>query len=256
VHCEQGFGDTLQFIRYLRLVRSRGESVTVAVDAPLVPLLERSGYGPLVSRDDPLPEFDLHAPLMSLPHIFRTELDSVPAEVPYLSVEQERVDRLRGHLEQQPGFKVGIAWQGRPTFRGDLLRSIPLRQFAPLAAIEGVRLFSLQKGPGIEQIAALSGTFDVVDLDRVLSSPEAFLDIAAAMQSLDLVVSSCTAVAHLAGALGVPVWLALSKAPDWRWMYDREDSPWYPSLRLFRQTELGRWPDVFERMAAALREQL
>ncbi|MEX0678161.1 MAG: tetratricopeptide repeat protein [Pirellulales bacterium] len=254
VHCEQGLGDTMQFIRYLPLVRKRVQNVTVAARASLVPLLEQSGYSPLVARDGPLPPFDVHAPLMSLPGIFGTQVDSVPAAVPYLSVDQSRVDRLRAELQKYPGFKVGIAWQGRPNFRGDLLRSIPLERFAPLAQVEGVRLLSLQKGPGAQQISALAGRFEFVDLAPALDNDGAFLDTAAVIQCLDLVISSDTAVAHLAGALGARVWVALSAAPDWRWMYGRDDSPWYPTLRLFRQSKLGEWPDVFERMAGELRK--
>jgi tetratricopeptide (TPR) repeat protein len=253
VHAEQGLGDMLQFVRYLPLVRQRGEHVTLAVEAPLVPLFEHSGYAPLVTREPPFPAFDVHAPLMSLPRIFSTTLDSVPADVPYLSAEPARVERWRGELEKYPGLRVGIAWQGRPTFRGDPLRSIPLAQFEPLARVEGVRLISLQKVFGTEQLAEVAPRFEVVNLGPRLDADGAFLDTAAVMQSLDLVICSDTAAAHLAGALGVRVWVALNRAPDWRWMLDREDSPWYPTMRLFRQTELGRWSDVFERIAEALR---
>ncbi len=156
-------------------------------------------------------------------------------------------------MQQHPGLKVGIAWQGRLDYRLDRLRSIPLRSFAPLAAVPNVRLFSLQKGPGSEQVAALEGAFELIDLaSRLDNEPAAFLDTAAVMKSLDLVVSSDTAIAHLAGALAVPVWLALPMAPDWRWMLDRQDSPWYPTMRLFRQTRFRQWSDVFERMAAEI----
>jgi hypothetical protein len=208
----------------------------------------------LVSRDKPFPEFDVHVPLMSLPHLLGVELDTLPCETPYLAVEPARVDKWRQELEKYPGFKIGIGWQGRPDFRGDRMRSMPLESFAPLAAVPNVRPISLQKGPGSEQLGAGLHHFDVVDLgDALDGSRSRFMDTAAVMQSLDLVVTSDTALAHLAGALGVRVWLALSAAPDWRWMLERDDSPWYPSMRLFRQSRLGDWSDVFERMAAELR---
>ena len=147
-----------------------------------------------------------------------------------------------GHL-----FRVGIAWQGSPTFRGDRERSVPLAQFAPLARVPGVQLISLQKGNGTEQLADVSSQFSVRDMgDNLDAIGGAFMDTAAIMMNLDLVISSDTAIAHLAGALGVAVWVALPLVPDWRWQLERADNPWYPSMRLFRQTRLGFWDDVFE----------
>lgn len=255
IHCEQGLGDTMQFIRYAKLAEQRGGKIIVASQRELIPLLTRSGFTGLVNRNEPLPAFDVHAPLMSLPYIFRTVEHSVPRDVPYLAVDDERTAKWRERLGQYPGLRVGIAWQGRQQFRGDRLRSIPLAQFAPLARVANVRLLSLQKGFGSEQLAALAGRFEVIDLARDLdNSGEPFLDTAAVMKSLDLVVTSDTATAHLAGALGVRVWVALARAPDWRWMRDRTDSPWYPSMRLFRQQELGDWQRVFEAMAAELEQ--
>ncbi len=256
IHCEQGFGDTLQFIRFVKpAVERAGEGkIVLAAQPELMPLLSQSGYAGLVSKEQPLPAFDVHVPLMSLPQLLGVELDTLPCEAPYLAVEQVRVDKWREELKKYSGFKIGIGWQGRPDFRGDRLRSISLETFAPLADVAEVRLISLQKGPGSEQLGAGLHRFDVVDLgDEIDRTASRFMDTAAVMQSLDLVVTSDTALAHLAGALGVRVWLALSAAPDWRWMVEREDSPWYPSMRLFRQSRLGDWTDVFERMAAELR---
>src|SRR5262249_53447744 len=160
-------------------------------------------------------------------------------EVPYLSASEERVARWRQVLGPLPEFKVGIVWQGNPQYREDRYRSIPLAQFAPLAGVEGVRLVSLQRGPGVEQLRSLAGHCPVTEgggeLDR---EGGASLDPAAIMKTLDLVVTADTAAAHLAGALAVPVWLALSRAADWRWLCDRADTPWYPSMRLFRQSRL------------------
>ena len=185
-------------------------------------------------------------PLLSLPRVLGTRLESVPHDVPYLHAEEDRVQQWREKLSAYQGLKVGIAWQGGAGYRSDHLRSIPLASFAPLAGVPGVRLFSLQKGHGSQEIGQLNGRFELIDLAASLDNEgDAFIDTAAAMKNLDLVVSSDTAIAHLAGALGVPVWVALSTAADWRWMRDREDSPWYPTMRLFRQTTLGLWSEVF-----------
>ncbi len=166
------------------------------------------------------------------------------------------MERWGRELAGYPGFKVGINWQGNPGYAGDFHRSMPLRHFAPLARVPGVRLFSLQKYTGSEQLKELGGAFPVVDLGSRLDEGEGsgpFLDTAAVLNNLDLFVTSDTAVAHLAGALGVPVWVPLSKSASWQWMHEREDCPWYPTMRLFRQMALLDWPPVFERMAAALR---
>ena len=190
---------------------------------------------------------------MSLPHVLGTDLHTIPHDVPYLSADAILVEQWRNTLAAYPGLRVGIAWQGRPQFRGDRLRSIPLAAFAPLAAVPGVRLISLQKGHGSGQLAELHERFEVIDLgDSLDSTAGPFMDTAAVMKNLDLVITSDTAIAHLAGALGVPVWLALCASPEWRWMLARTDSPWYPTMRLFRQTTLGNWTDVFQRMAAEL----
>jgi len=253
IHCEQGLGDTIQFIRYANMVAEQGGQPIIAIQPALLPLLEQSSFANLVSKAGTLPPFDVHVPLMSLPHIFRTEIDTVPNDVPYLSADPMRVARWRDELAKYPGVKVGIAWQGRPDYRADRLRSFPLTTFAPLAKVPGVRLFSLQKGTGSEQVAALDGAFEVIDLASSLDKEGgAFMDTAAAMQHLDVVIAPDTALVHLAGALGVRVWLPMSHTPDWRWMFDRHDSPWYPTMQIFRQTTLGNWSDVIERMAKEL----
>ncbi len=253
IHCEQGLGDTFQFIRYLKLVAQRASKIVVACEPQLIPLLTDSGVPGLVERKGPLPPFDVHAPLMSLPLIFGTTVDTIPRDVSYLTVDQGRIAKWRLELGRYEGLKVGIAWQGAKSFARDRTRSIPLEQFAPLAKVPGVRLFSLQKGQGSEQLAALADRFPVIDLARDLDPPgEAFLDTAAVMQCLNLVVTSDSAPAHLAGALGVNVWVALARVPEWRWMFERADSPWYPTMRLFRQRQSGDWPAVFAEMAAEL----
>ena len=247
---EQGFGDTLQFIRYAPLVGQRRGRVIVACQRPLARLLARwPGFAAVVAEGDPLPEFDIYAPLLSLPGLLGTTLATVPVDVPYLAADPGRVAHWRHELGSVAGFWIGIAWQGSPRHRRDRFRSIPLSQFAPLADIEGVRLLGLQKGFGRDQLAALEGRFPITDLGDHLGD---FLETAAVLRSLDLVIADDTAVPHLAGALGVPVWVALPYSPDWRWLLEREDSPWYPTMRLFRQARSGDWEGVFRRIAGAL----
>lgn len=253
IHAEQGLGDTIQFIRYLPLARQRCGNVLVEVQANLVPLLECSGLSGLVAQRAALPRFDFQLPMLSLPGIFGTTLETVPAAVPYLKARPELVDSWREKLSRYSQFKVGIVWQGSPSYREDRYRSIPLPYFTPLAHVPGVQLFSLQKGPGSEQISSLRNEFHVVDLGSIDTHAGPFMDTAAIMKNLDLIITSDTASAHLAGALGVPVWVALRIAPDWRWLTHRATSPWYPSMRLFRQKHFGDWPGVFEEIAHELR---
>jgi tetratricopeptide (TPR) repeat protein len=258
VYAEQGFGDTFQFVRYLPLVKERGGIVVFQCQKHLLRILSGCpGIDRLLPAGAELPPFDVHAALLSLPGIFKTTLSTVPYRVPYLSADPALVEAWRGPLSGIREFKVGIAWQGSATYEGDRLRSVPLAAFEPLARVEGVRLVSLQKGEGVQQLAELQGRFPVTDLgDRLDVAAGPFMDTAAVMMNLDLVISSDTAVPHLAGALGVPVWVALAFAADWRWLVDRDDVPWYPSMRLFRQRRLGDWQELFARFAEALREQV
>ncbi|HEV3142481.1 MAG TPA: DUF6165 family protein [Gemmataceae bacterium] len=258
IHAEQGMGDTLQWIRYAPMLKTQGATVVVEVPDALVRLVSRAeGVDRAVPSSEALPPFDVHIPTGSLPGAFQTNLQTIPKNVPYLTAEPERVQFWHSQLANLPDFKIGIAWQGNPKQGGDRLRSIPLLHFAPLARLPGVRLLSLQKEHGAEQLRELADALPIVDLARRLDlSGGAFLDTAAVMMNLDLVISCDTAIGHLAGALGVPVWLALAAAPDWRWFQDREDTPWYPTMRLFRQSKLGRWDDVFERMADEVRKEI
>jgi tetratricopeptide (TPR) repeat protein len=256
LHLEQGLGDTLQFIRYAPLVKQRGGAVLVECPASLVPLLSRCpGIDRLVAQGSELPEFDVHAPLLSLPLLCSTTLATIPAQIPYLFPDPETVEYWRRTLGSAPGLKVGIAWQGSSEYVNDRFRSVPLAEFEPLARLPGVRLYSLQKGLGTEQLRALAGRFAVSELAADLDATGgAFLETAAIMKNLDLVVCSDSALAHLAGGLGVRVWVALAAVADWRWLRDREDSPWYPTMRLFRQAALGAWGPVFGRLAAEVRK--
>lgn len=243
VHFEQGLGDTLQFCRYLPALPGK-----VMFEAPpqLIRLLSSNPAMPiLVPAGNRMPAFDVVAPLLSLPA--RTRI--APAQPPYLFAEADRVAQWRERIGSH-GIRVGIAWQGFSGRHEDKGRSLPLAAFKPLADIPGVRLISLQKGEGEEQLAAAS--FAVETLDGLDAGADAFLDTAAVMTVVDLMVTSDTSIAHLAGALDRPVWVALRHVPDWRWLLDRTDSPWYPSMRLFRQQRDGAWGAVFDAMAEAL----
>ena len=254
LHSEQGLGDTLQFVRYVSLVKEQGGTVILACPTPLLPLLRNCpGIDRLISRKSTLPPHDVHIPLLSLPRVLRTELTNVPCEIPYLRPDHSRVHTWRKELADVPGFKVGIAWQGNPKHLNDANRSIPLRHFQPLADVPDVSLFSLQVGKGAEQLEQLAGKFTVTDLRRKIEG--AYMETAAAMKSLDLVICCDSSVAHLAGALGVPVWVALPFAADWRWLLERDDSPWYPTMRLFLQSQARDWSEVFTRITEALHSE-
>lgn len=257
IYAEQGLGDTLQFVRYAALVRERGARVIVRCQKPLAPLLRSCpGIDQLVPMGEPLPPFDMHAAMVSLPGLLHTTVDTIPASVPYLFAEPERVARWKSKLAHYREFKIGVVWQGRQLNRGNLLRSAPLVEFAPLAQLPRVRLISLQKGYGQEQIAAAAAVAPVTVLDEPLDENGAFLDTAAVMTQLDLVICVDTAIGHLAGALGVPVWLALGSVAEWRWLTVRDDTPWYPSMRLFRQSKRGDWKSVFSEMSRRLESLL
>ncbi len=273
LYAEQGLGDTIQFVRYAPLVKERGGVVLVECPSALEKLLHRCpGIDRVIVQGMPLPDFAYQVPFLSLPGVFHTTPETVPAAVPYLSAEPARIEEwgrelaaavghvsyvpaANGHVTNVPHIRIGIAWQGSQKYQGDAHRSVPLRAFAPLAELPGVRLISLQKGYGAEQLRDVPGHWDIVDFGARLDADGAFLDTAAILAHLDLVVTSDTAVAHLAGALGIEVWMAVSMAADWRWMRGREDSPWYPTLRLFRQEQWGDWAGVFARMADELRQR-
>jgi tetratricopeptide (TPR) repeat protein len=249
IYAEQGLGDTVQFCRYAVLLRARGARVVLAVQDSLRTLLRCLGPGIVVIGLGEVPgDFDFHCPLLSLPRAFGTRLDCIPSAVPYLSPDPVRVSAWRERLGTH-GRLIGVHWQGS-TGRADAGRSFPVRHFEAIARIAQVRLVSLQIGAGSEQLRDLATNWRVEDLGEFFEpgGVDGFLDAAAVMECVDLVITSDTSIAHLGGALGRPTWVALKYVPDWRWLMDREDSPWYPTMRLFRQSRAGDWAGVFDRM--------
>jgi Flp pilus assembly protein TadD len=253
VHAEQGLGDTLQFVRYVPLLAARGGQVILEAQPSLVPLLRQSGISHVFARGETLPSCDVWIPLMSVPMLFATASETIPRDVPYLSAEPQLVAKWHDQLSGADRFRVAIAWQCSVNRRGDQFRSIPLARFEPLAGLPGVELVSMQVGAGSEQIGQVAGNWPLVDISQDLTD---FHETAAALSNVDLVISCDTSLVHAAGALGVPTWIALPFAADWRWLIERDDSPWYPTVRLFRQSTLGDWDDVFRRITEALGEVL
>ena len=259
VHADEGLGDTLQFCRYLPVLEAQGARVVFEVQPTLKPLLGSLAMrGALVGRGELLPEYDLHIPLLSLPLALRTEIDTIPGGVPYLKVDPVAVRSWGERLAELPGRKVGLNWHGNPEaekFSALDARSFPLAAAAPLARVAGVSLVSLQKGPGAGQRSEVEFGHALAQLaDPLRMGPEEMAaETAAIIMGLDLLITCDTALAHLAGALGARVWVALQSVPDWRWLIDRDDSPWYPTMRLFRQRTPGDWPELFERVTAELR---
>jgi tetratricopeptide (TPR) repeat protein len=258
IFAEQGLGDTLHFVRYLPLVRQRVGRLVFQCQPPLRQLLAgAAGIDEFVPADQPTPEFDTYAPLLSLPHLLGIpDPHNTPAP-PYLKANPELVAKWKAELERIAGFRVGICWQGNPHHPSDRARSFPLSLLAPLAGLPGVRLISLQKGFGREQIAMFSQRDALVDLgSRLDEGTGAFIETAAVIKNLDLVITADTVIAHLAGALGAPVWLLLSAVPDWRWGRSGNTTPWYPSMRLFRQSRLLQWQDVLDAVRTELVSQV
>lgn len=250
IHAEQGLGDTLQFIRYAPLVQQRGGQVVVECQESLVPLLRSvQGIDRLIVKAEPLPTFDYHASLLSLPHLLGTTLEDVPAAVPYLVG-----DRHHPLFSSPPstGLRVGFVWAGNPSNPNDHNRSAPLAALADLFTCPGVHFYSLQKEIKAEEVEQFVQWQQAGLLTDWGTHLEDFADTAAAIASLDLILTVDTAVAHLAGALAKPVWVMLCQVPDWRWLWKRDDSPWYPTARLFRQTTRGDWSGVCQQVIEAL----
>ena len=249
---DHGLGDTIQFFRYLPLMAAAGVEATFVCPPRLSRLLSSKAKVRFADSPPDGEPFDAQIAISSLPWAFGTRLETIPAAVPYLSAEPALREIWRKRIGAE-GFKVGVVWQGNPNPEADRARSMPVTALAPLSGIAGVRLMSLQKGAGEEQLSNLPPSLQVETLGANFDAgPDAFVDTAAVMTCLDLVVTCDTSVAHLAGALAVPVWVALKSDAEWRWLTERADSPWYPTMRLFRQMRRGVWSDVFEAMASEL----
>jgi Tfp pilus assembly protein PilF len=268
LHAEQGLGDTLQFVRYAAMVAARGALVIIECQPPLKTLLQSlEGNFQIVARGEPLPSFDVHCPLMSLPYVLGTRVETIPLTIPYLAADPAKTGYWRVRLKkldqhdvsvsrQDSMLKVGLVWAGgnrpdMPDFnRIDLIRSLNLNRFSPFSEIPGVAFVSLQKGPAAAQASEPPRGLTLFDWTDEL---EDFADTAALVEALDLVITVDTAVAHLAGALGKPTWLLHRYATCWRWGLEGESAPWYPSIRIFRQPIAGEWESVFQRATAELR---
>jgi hypothetical protein len=249
---DHGLGDTIQFFRYLPLMAAAGVEATFVCPPRLRRLLSSKAKVRFADSPPDGEPFDAQIAISSLPWAFGTRLETIPAAVPYLSAEPALREIWRKRIGAE-GFKVGVVWQGNPNPEAGRARSMPLTSLAPLAEIAGVRLISLQKGFGEEQLSKPPASLRIEILSANFDAgPDAFVDTAAVMTCLDLVVTCDTSIAHLAGALAVPVWVALKSDAEWRWLIGRADSPWYPTMRLFRQTRCGVWGDVFEAMASEL----
>ena len=246
-YIEQGLGDTIQFYRFIRPVMERGATVTLSIYGPMMQLLKSADPAcALIGWGEAPDRFDYHIPLMSLPLALGTTLETVPAPRRYLAAEPERVARWRARIGDE-GFRIGVAWRGNKAVFGAEGKEFPLEALRDLSHLPGVRLISLQKDAGAIPDGLKLERFDGFD-----QGGDAFIDSAAIIENLDLVISADSAPAHLAGSLGAPVWVALKHVPDWRWLLNRGDSPWYPSMRLFRQKEPGDWASVFCEMEKAL----
>lgn len=249
-------GDLIQFSRYAVMAAARGAKVTLGAPRALHGLLQGLAGGIELADEAATSDFDLQIPLMSLPHAFGVTLESLPGRERYLSADPARVAKWRARIGEK-GFRVGVVWQGSvQPYALPLARSFPLAMLRGVGALPGVRLISLQKVNGLEQLASLPDGMAVETLGEDFDpGPDLFVDTAAAMAACDLVITPDTSTAHLAGALGVPTWVALPYVADWRWLMGRSDSPWYPGARLFRQQERGVWEGVFAEMADALRAE-
>ncbi len=247
---EQGYGDSIHFARYASLVAPLASKVVVGTLPGLGRLMATvPGVSDVVEAEQPLPRLTHYVPMLSLPFLFKTKLETIPNGVPYMRADPAYVEKWRKRLAGIQGPKVGLVWSGNPGFRGDHRRSPGFEPYRELFNIPGITFISLQKG---EAGAALSGQplpHNLFDLGPELESWD---DTAALMMLLDLVISSCTSPAHLAGALGRPVWIVLSSFPDWRWFRDGDVSPWYPTARLFRQARNESWGPVLQRVAQSL----
>lgn len=249
---EQGFGDTLQFARYVPLLEKMGANVLLEVKPPLMSLTRSlSSTMTLIEHGKPLPHYDFHCPVMSLPRAFRTTLETIPNTVPYLSVSEEKKRHWSSKLGPKTKPRIGLVWSGAPTNFLNQRRSVPLAELVPLFELP-FEFHSLQKDILVEDRLALSILTDQNKLQMHGETVETFEDTAAIVEEMDLIISTCTSLSHLAGSLAKPLWMLLSDRPDWRWHLGRSDSPWYPTAKLFRQRTRDDWSSVIEQVIEAL----
>jgi tetratricopeptide (TPR) repeat protein len=248
LHAEQGFGDTLQFVRYADVLAARGARIVIEVQPALERLLATT-YPQVIARGEPLPPFDYHCPMLSTPHTCATDLATIPAAVPYLAAPEADISDWAARVPRAGRLRVGLAWSGTAALKFGHDRSVPLAALAPLLAINGIQWISLQKEVREADRAALAAHPNLVRCGDALAD---FAATAALIATVDLVISTDTAVAHLAGALGKPLWIMLARVPDFRWLLDRADSPWYPTARLFRQPASGDWTSVIANVRGEL----
>jgi tetratricopeptide (TPR) repeat protein len=252
IYTEQGLGDSIQFVRYLPLLIQQGSKVVIECQAEVERLVRLTGWDcQIVKRGEPLPHFDLHCPLLSLPRAFGTTLSNLPSEVPYLKADAEDAKMWQHRLAERDRLKVGLVWAGSAGHKNDRNRSMGLSQLGALRHVPGVRFFSLQKGELGVQYETEGAPLELINWTAELGD---LADTAALISNLDLVIAVDTGVAHLAGALSKPVWVLLPAVADWRWLREGEDSPWYPTMRLFRQKSAGDWAGVVDRVAETLAE--
>jgi Flp pilus assembly protein TadD len=253
VHAEQGFGDTIQFLRYVPMVAERAAKVIVECQESLKVLAQSvEGSAAVVTRGEALGEFDVHAPMASLPGIFKTTVRTIPARIPYLHVPADRLEKWKQKIAGEKRFKVGLVWAGSPTNANDRNRTVGLGLMSEIARVKGAAFYGLQKGEAVKQLEEYKD-LGIVDLSQELND---FADTAAALEQMDLLISVDTSVVHLAGAIGKATWVILHYSPPWRWHLQGEDSPWYPSLRLFRQSKAMKWEEPIARVVEALGERV
>jgi len=260
LYAEQGLGDTFQFIRYAKVLKENGATIILQTQNALATFFEQCPYiDVVVKRTESAPTADFHTALMSLPLLCKTELHSIPADIPYLHADQTLVHYWHKKLAVDPHFKIGLCWQGNMQYPTASLRrsvaekSISVNHFKPVGQLSGVSLYSLQKINGTKQLDTLDNTLVIQTFGSDFDENNGrFMDTAAIMKNLDLIITVDTAIAHLAGGLGIPVWLLLPQPADWRWMLERTDSPWYPTMHLFRKNKSGNWEELIEQVVQAL----
>ncbi len=262
LYCEQGLGDTIHFIRFAKVLKDRGARTIVHVQPPLLALLQGcKGIDYLIPNSLKIDQpFDYHCSLLDVASVLQIDDTNIPDAVPYIEVQKSLLDYWRGVLTRElppAKLRVGLVWQGNPDHQADLFRSVPLNVLTPLADIEGIQLISLQRGAGTEQLKAWKGSKIIYCMPESIDQTSgAFMDTSAILDFVDVIVTSDTSMAHLAGALARPTCVMLGYTPDWRWLQNRPDSPWYPTSHLFRQKTIGEWSPVVSEIAKKLQTMI